>query len=93
MRKYELVVIVHPDLDEANFQAVVEKVTGWVSESGGNVDKIDVWGRRRLAYLINKQREGQYALLHLSMDPAATSSLNRNIRFQESIMRSMLSAV
>ena len=62
MRKYELVVIVHPDLDEANFQAVVEKVSGWVSESGGNVDKIDVWGRRRLAYLINKQREG-YKLL------------------------------
>lgn len=93
MRKYELFVIVHPDLDEAKFQSVVEKVTGWVSESGGNVDKIDVWGRRRLAYLINKQREGQYALLHLSMDPAATDALNRNIRFQESIMRSMLTAV
>jgi len=93
MRKYELFVIVHPDLDEANFQAVVEKVSGWVTEVGGNVDKIDVWGRRRMAYMINKQREGQYALLHLTMDPKGTSELNRNIRFQESIMRSMLSAV
>lgn len=93
MRNYELFVIVHPDLDEANFQAVVEKVSGWVTEVGGNVDKIDVWGRRRMAYMINKQREGQYALLHLTMDPKGTSELNRNIRFQESIIRSMLSAV
>lgn len=93
MRKYELFCIAHPDLDENAFKAIVEKVSGWVTEAGGSVDKVDVWGRRRMAYLINKQREGQYVLLHLSLAPAATAQLERNIRFQESIMRSMLTVV
>ena len=93
MRNYELVCIVHPDLDENAFKAVVEKVSGWVTESGGSVDKVDVWGRRRMAYHINKQREGQYVLLHLSLNANATAQLERNIRFQESVMRSMLTVV
>jgi small subunit ribosomal protein S6 len=93
MRSYELVCIIQPDLDETAFNGVVDRVKGWVSESGGSVDKVDVWGRRRLAYHIRKHREGQYVLLNVTMDPAATSSLERNIRFQESVMRHMLSVV
>ena len=93
MRNYELVCIVHPDLDENAFKAVVEKVSGWVAETGGNVEKMDIWGRRRMAYHINKQREGQYIVLYLNMDPAATATLERNIRFQESVIRSMLTVV
>ncbi len=93
MRKYELVCIIHPDLDENAFKAVVEKVSGWVTDAGGSVDKVDVWGRRRMAYHINKQREGQYVLLHLSMNPSAAVDLERNIRFQESVIRSMITAV
>ena len=93
MRNYELVCIVHPDLDENAFKAVVEKVSGWVTEAGGSVEKVDVWGRRRMAYHINKQREGQYVLLHLNMNPATTAQLERNIRFQESVIRSMLTVV
>ena len=93
MRNYELVCIIHPDLDENAFKALVEKVSGWVTEAGGSVDKVDVWGRRRMAYHINKQREGQYVLLHLSMVPTSTALLERNIRFQESVMRSMLTVV
>ena len=93
MRKYELVCIIHPDLDENAFKALVEKVSGWVTEAGGSVDKVDVWGRRRMAYHINKQREGQYVLLQLTMAPTATAALERNMRFQESVMRSMLTVV
>ena len=93
MRKYELVCIIHPDLDENAFKAVIEKVSGWVAEAGGTVDKLDVWGRRRMAYHINKQREGQYVLLQLTMAPTATAGLERNMRFQESVMRSMLTVV
>ena len=93
MRSYELVCIIHPDLDENAFKAGVEKVSGWVTEAGGSVDKVDVWGRRRMAYHINKQREGQYVLLQLTMAPAATAELERNMRFQESVMRSMLTVV
>ena len=93
MRNYELVCIIHPDLDEIGFKASVEKDSGWVTEAGGSVEKVDVWGRRRMAYHINKQREGQYVLLHLNMNPATTAQLERNIRFQESVIRSMLTVV
>lgn len=93
MRNYELVCIIHPDLDETAFKGIVEKVSGWISESGGTVDNLDVWGRRRMAYKINKNREGQYVLLNISMPATATAELERNLRFQESIMRSMLTVV
>jgi len=93
MHNYELVCIVQPDLDETAFNEAVEKVKGWISDSGGNVSKVDVWGKRRLAYLIRKQREGQYVLLNLSLPPAATTDLERNIRFLEPVMRHMLTAV
>lgn len=93
MRNYELVCIIQPDLDETAFNTVLDRVKGWVSESGGSVDKVDVWGRRRLAYIIRKQREGQYVLLNVSMDPSAAAGLERNIRYQENIMRHMLSVV
>ena len=91
MRKYELICVIQPDLDEAAFNSLVEKVKGWISESGGTIDKVDVWGRRKLAYIIKKQREGQYVLLNMTMNPAATSDLERNLRYQEPIIRHMLS--
>lgn len=93
MRNYELVCIIQPDLDETAFNGVLDRVKSWVSEAGGNVDKVDVWGRRRLAFPIRKQREGQYVLLNLSLNPAATAGLERNIRFQETVIRHMLTLV
>ena len=93
MRKYELVCIVHPDLDETAFNGIVEKVKGWVVETSGSVDKVEVWGRKRLAYIIKKQREGQYFLFNLSLEPTATASLEKNLRFLEPIIRHMLVVV
>jgi small subunit ribosomal protein S6 len=93
MRKYELVCVIQPDLDETAFNGVVEKVKGWISESGGTVDKVDVWGRRKLAYIIKKQREGQFVLLNMTMNPTATAELQRNLRYQETLLRHMLSVV
>ena len=93
MRKYELVCIIQPDLDENAFNGVIDRLKGWVSESGGSVDKVDVWGRRKLAYPIRKQRDGQYVLLNVSLNPSATTELERNLRFQEAVLRHMLSAV
>jgi small subunit ribosomal protein S6 len=72
---------------------VVDRVSGWVTEAGGSVDKVDIWGRRRLAYQIRKQREGQYVLLNVTLDPQSTSDLERNIRYLEPVLRHMLSAV
>ena len=93
MRKYELVCIVHPDLDEAAFTGVVEKIKGWVVETSGSVDKVEIWGRKRLAYVIKKQREGQYVLFNLGLDPIATAALEKNLRFLEPVIRYMLIAV
>jgi len=93
MRKYELVCIVHPDLDETAFNGIIEKVKGWISETSGSVDKVEVWGRKRLAYTIKKQREGQYVMFNLGLEPAATTSLEKNLRFLEPVIRYMLIAV
>ena len=93
MRKYELVCIVQPELDENAFKGVVDRVSGWITEAGGSVDKVEVWGRRRLAYQIRKQREGQYVLMNVTLDPKATTGVERNIRYLETVLRHMLSAV
>ena len=93
MRKYELVCIVQPELDETAFNGVVEKVKGWIGDSGGNVDKVEVWGKRRLATQIRKQRDGQYVLLNVTMPNKACADLERNLRFLEPVMRHMLSVV
>jgi small subunit ribosomal protein S6 len=87
MRNYELVLILQPDLDEASFTAAVDKVKGWITEGEGTIEKVDIWGKRRLAYPIRKQTEGQYALLTIKMDPAFASKLEGNLRLLEPVMR------
>lgn len=93
MRKYELVCILNPDLEESVSTETLERVQGWITESGGSVDNTDVWGRRKLAYMINKQTEGHYVLMNITLDPKAASELERNIRFLEPVMRHMLTAL
>ena len=93
MRNYELVCIFQPELDETAFKAAVERVSNWVTEAGGSVNKVEIWGRRRLAYHIRKQSEGQYVLFNVSLDPKATSGLERNIRYLETVLRHLLSAI
>jgi small subunit ribosomal protein S6 len=90
MREYELVFIVHPDLDDTALKEVIEKVSGWITETGGSVSKVDLWGKRKLAYEIRKQKEGQYVLLKTQMDPAFGITLERNLRFLEPVMRFLL---
>jgi small subunit ribosomal protein S6 len=87
MRNYEVIFIVHPDLDENAMSGVVEKVKGWITDAGGTIAKVDLWGRRRMAYAIRKQREGQYVFVQAEMEPAATAGLDRSLRFLEPVMR------
>lgn len=87
MRNYEVVLIVHPDLDETALQGLVDRVQGWITGSGGSVDKIDQWGKRRLAYSIRKQREGHYVYIETQFAPTFSVELERNMRLQEPIMR------
>jgi len=93
MRNYELICIIHPDLDESVYNDALEKIKGWITESGGSVDKTESWGRRKLAYMIHKQTEGQYVLMNITLDPKATSELERNIRFLEPVIRHMLTVI
>lgn len=93
MRNYELMYIVHPELDETAFNDLVQKVNGWITEAGGTINKVDIWGKRQLAYPIRKQKEGQYVLVHLQMAPSFGADLERNLRFQEPVMRFSLIAV
>ncbi len=93
MRDYELVFIVHPELDETALNGVIDKVKGWIVDAGGTISKVDLWGRRRLAYPIQKQREGQYVLIDAQIAPTFSAELDRNMRFLEPVMRFMLLAV
>jgi small subunit ribosomal protein S6 len=93
MRTYELVCIIHPDLDETAFNAALEKIKGWIVETGGTVDKVDVWGQKRLAYIIRKQKQGQYVLFNVTLPPAAVAVLDQNLRFLEPVIRYMLTLV
>ena len=93
MREYELVFIIHPDLDETSTNEVVERVKGWITEAGGTIDKVDPWGKRKLAYPIRKQNEGQYYLLNTHMAPTYIIELERNLRFVEPIMRFLITVV
>ena len=87
MRSYEVVFIVHPDLDENALKGVIDRVQGWITGSGGTVDKVDQWGKRRLAYSIRKQREGQYVCMETQFNPTFSAELERNLRFVEPVMR------
>ena len=92
MREYELTFIVHPELDESAFNDVMERITGWIKDSGGEIVETELWGKRTLAYPIRKQTEGQYVLNHIRIDPQFGSELERNLRFLEPVMRFLLIA-
>jgi small subunit ribosomal protein S6 len=93
MRKYEVTYIAHPDLDADAFTQLNDQVQGWVKETGGTIEKADVWGKKKLAYPVKKQTEGQYVLLTVQMEPAGTGQLERQFGLQESVLRFMIVAV
>lgn len=92
MNNYELTVIIHPDLDEEATNQALEKIKDWIAKSGGKIEKIDNWGKRHLAYEIQKQNEGVYFLHHINMPPTAIADLERNLRILEPVMRYLIVA-
>jgi small subunit ribosomal protein S6 len=93
MRKYEITYIAHPDLDADAFKQLNDQVQGWVKDAGGSVEKADVWGKKKLAYPVKKQNEGQYVLLNTDMEPAVCGQLERQFGLQESVLRFLIVAV
>ena len=92
MREYELTLIVHPELEETAFKEALEKVTGWITEGGGEIIKQDLWGKRELAYPIQKLDEGNYVFFSANMAPTFCVELERNLRFLEPVIRYLLIA-
>ncbi|MBI9048311.1 MAG: 30S ribosomal protein S6 [Anaerolineaceae bacterium] len=93
MRTYEIIMIFQPDLEESVVNEVLEKVNGWITAAGGTVDKTDMWGKKRMAYEIQKVRDGNYVMITSTMPPTATNELTNNFRFVEPVMRSMISVI
>ena len=87
MRKYEVMVIVDPEIDERQVPALIDGHLKTITAAGGTVDNIDIWGRRRLAYDINNKSEGIYVVLNLTVDPAGVKELDRRFTIDEKIMR------
>jgi small subunit ribosomal protein S6 len=81
--------IVHPEADSDAVTAVNEQVTAWIGGQGGEVTQTNVWGRRKLAFAIDKQTEGTYVLMNLRLAGLALAEVERNIRLHERILRYM----
>jgi small subunit ribosomal protein S6 len=87
LRHYELMVILDPDLEERTIAPSLDTFLNVVRNGGGTVEKVDVWGRRRLSFEMNKKAEGIYAVIDLTADPATMKELDRQLNLNESIMR------
>lgn len=87
MRHYEVMVILDPTLDERTVGPSLDTFLNVIRTSGGNVEKVDVWGKRRLAFEINKHAEGIYAVLDVNAEPDAVKELDRQLSLQESVLR------
>ena len=87
MRRYELMIILDPNIEERTVVPSIDQFLGVVKTEGGSVEKVDVWGRRRLAYDIKKKSEGIYAVVDLTAQPATVKELDRQLNLNESILR------
>ena len=87
MRQYELMVILDPEVEERTVAPSLDKYLTVISTEGGSVDKVDIWGRRRMAYDINKRSEGIYAVVDFTSTPATAKELDRQLGLNEAVLR------
>ena len=85
--QYELMVILHPEIDERTVAPNLDKFLKVITASGGTIENVDVWGKRRLAYEIQKKNEGIYAVVNFTATSEATNELDRQLKLSELIMR------
>lgn len=87
MRPYEVLFVLDPTLEESAMQAVINRVTQLAESRAATVNKVDKWGRRRLAYEVEKHAEGFFVLLELTSEPAVTDELERSLRLADEVLR------
>ncbi|MBE1877931.1 30S ribosomal protein S6 [Myceligenerans pegani] len=90
MRQYELMVILDPEVEERTVQPSLEKLLTVVKTDGGTVDKMDIWGRRRLAFDISKKSEGIYAVIDFTSTPDTAKELDRQLGLNEAVLRTKI---
>jgi small subunit ribosomal protein S6 len=90
MRRYEMMIILDSSLEERTVQPSLDQFLKVVTSAGGSVDKVDVWGRRRLAYEIDKKPEGIYTVVDLMADPEAVKELDRQLNLNEAVLRTKI---
>lgn len=87
MRRYEMMIILDPSLEENTIQPSLDQFLTVVRDGGGTVDKVDVWGRRRLAYDIDHKSEGIYAVIDMNAEPDTVRELDRQLSLNEAVLR------
>jgi small subunit ribosomal protein S6 len=85
--QYELMVILDPEIDERTVAPSLDKFLNVIRNDGGTIDNVDIWGRRRLAYEIQKKSEGIYAVVNFTANSAATVELDRQLKLSEAVLR------
>lgn len=89
MRKYEIMYIIRPDIEEEAKTALVERFNKILTDNGAEIEKVDEKGKKRLAYEINDYRDGYYILINFSSDDTAINEFDRLAKFSEDIVRHM----
>lgn len=90
MQTYETLFIIHPDLDESAIDSTIEAIQDVITSGGGNILKVDKWGLRQLAYMIQNKQEGYYVLMYFEAPPTLIAELNRRYKLTDAIMRNLV---
>ena len=90
MRRYEMMIILDPSLEERTVQPSLDQFLTVVTSAGGSVDKVDIWGRRRLAYEIDKKSEGIYTVIDIVAEPDTVKELDRQLNLNEAVLRTKI---
>lgn len=90
MRKYEVMFILRPDLDEEKINELVERFKNIITENGGELTKVDTWGKRRLAYEIQHVREGYYVVFQFNSQPDVAKEMDRVLKITDGVLRHII---
>ncbi len=90
MRDYEMVMIISPEVPEEDVVAVIDKASAFIASRGGEIMQVDRWGKRKLAYPIDRFREGYYVVSRFKFEPGMTAELEADLKITENILRHMV---
>lgn len=90
LRDYELILIISPEVGEEAFEATLDSLSKFVTESGGSISNVERWGKKKLAYPLKHFMEGNYVLTQLKLSPASGKQIEANLKISEDVLRHLL---